>query len=640
MDTSLLVALLILVPLVLGVVAWLAPSHLRNGTVITAASLSALLGVLLAIKGGSSTISLSGGSLMGVLATILDLGVIAAVLVIALRIKSFWIGVFAGLQGLLVLMAQLPHKAKEAAEVASKVTFLIDPLSIILVLIITIVGSLIVVYAIGYMKNHSHHAPATANSDGIFFLFLVGFLGAMNGLVLANDIRWLSIFWELTTLCSFFLIGHDGTEIAKANAKRALLINSFGGVALALAPVLAMWSGAGETLTSLRVLVNQNGIADRDGIIVLALLSLAALTKSAQMPFQSWLLGAMVAPTPVSALLHSATMVKAGSYLILRLAPMFQGTSLSHVLAFAGAFTFAVTIALAVSQSNAKKVLAYSTISNLGLIVACAGINTPIAYQAALLVLCFHAASKGLLFMCVGTIEQGIGSRDIEDMGGIMNKMPITTSITLIGMISMLAPPFGMLLSKWVAIESSAYSPEILILMVVGAALSVLVYVKWVGRIQTVSFHESYTPEVLPKTILWTLVSLASLVIIGGLLSIPFQYWCIQPIANTIFKTSVISVKTTVILFLALVLIPAVAVYFAYRITRKITRAKVRAPFLCGENVQDQEISYTFKGPADTNVTAWAGTFYLSSFFSEPKITQWGNLLASLIILAMFGGRH
>ena len=124
----------------------------------------------------------------------------------------------------------------------------------------------------------------------------------------------------------------------------------------------------------------------------------------------------MVAPTPVSALLHSATMVKAGTYLLLRMAPAFAGTTMSTIVALFGAFTFVGTCMLAVSQSNAKKILAYSTISNLGLIIACVGINTPASMVAATMIIIYHSVSKGLLFMCVGAIEQRIGSRDIEDM--------------------------------------------------------------------------------------------------------------------------------------------------------------------------------------------------------------------------------
>lgn len=195
-------------------------------------------------------------------------------------------------------------------------------------------------------------------------------------------------------------------------------------------------------------------------LLPFAFLCLAAFTKSAQVPFESWLCGAMVAPTPVSALLHSATMVKAGTYLLLRMAPAFAGTTMSTIVALFGAFTFVGTCMLAVSQSNAKKILAYSTISNLGLIIACVGINTPASMVAATMIIIYHSVSKGLLFMCVGAIEQRIGSRDIEDMRGLYSVMPRTAIITAIGIFTMMLPPFGMLIGKWMAIEAIARAPR------------------------------------------------------------------------------------------------------------------------------------------------------------------------------------
>ncbi|HBQ27231.1 MAG TPA: oxidoreductase, partial [Syntrophomonas sp.] len=178
----------------------------------------------------------------------------------------------------------------------------------------------------------------------------------------------------------------------------------------------------------------------------------------------------MVAPTPVSALLHSSTMVKAGVYLVVRMAPAYQGTYLSDLVAVAGAFTFLTASVLAVTQSNAKRVLAYSTIANLGLIIACAGINTPVAISAAIALIIFHAVSKGLLFLSTGVIEHNIGSRDIEDMGGLVDRMPVTTIIVAIGVLSMFLPPFGMLVGKWASLEASTQLPLVALMFVLASA--------------------------------------------------------------------------------------------------------------------------------------------------------------------------
>ena len=157
------------------------------------------------------------------------------------------------------------------------------------------------------------------------------------------------------------------------------------------------------------------------------LLCFAGMNKAAQYPFGNWLLGAMVAPTPSSALLHSSTMVKAGVYLVLRCSPVLQNSASGAIVALIGGTSFVMCSALAISQSNGKKVLAYSTIANLGLIVLCAGIGTSFTLWAALLLIIFHAVAKALMFLCVGTVDHQTGSQDIEDMYGLVSRMPLLT---------------------------------------------------------------------------------------------------------------------------------------------------------------------------------------------------------------------
>ena len=621
-------AVLIIAPVVFGLLAWLSPaSPVRTTFVVVGAAITCAVGVMTAFQGNFSLTLPHWGETVSYG---LEVAVIAVVFAIAVKIKDWRIGLLAIAQMVMVLLEKvLPHAPKPPAA-----TFVIDYLALVLILVISVVGSVIVLYAIGYMRKHEEHAPVTAAPTGRFFLFLVGFLGAMNGLVMANDLTWLSIFWELTTICSFALIGHDGTEEARNNARRALLINMFGGAAMILGGLICSVQGNGNALSHMM---------GAQALVPISLLCLAAFTKSAQMPFQSWLLGAMVAPTPVSALLHSATMVKAGSYLVLRLAPAYQGTKLSAVIAVAGAFTFAATSALAISQSNAKKVLAYSTIANLGLIVACAGINTPLAYSAAILILAFHAVSKGLLFLCVGAIEQKIGSRDIEDMGGIMYRMPLTTLIALLGMVAMLAPPFGMLLSKWLAIEAAIFSPLVLILLVMGSALTVLFWAKWIGRIQTVSYHERYEVESMPGTVFASLFILAAGVILTGLLAFPLIPE-MEPMVRQAYVTVLLPADSFKALRAAggfaswpIFLFCGLGLLAAFIAVRRFSPASIRAPYLCGENVSGTDVSYSFRSLMDKPDTAWSKSLYLKPVFSEDRITFWANLVACMVILTMFG---
>ena len=638
MNISLLVVL-ILGPIAFGLAAYLAPARsVRHFLVVAAAVITAGAGIWLAMLHGiagslvAPTPVYAGWATWPALGT--ELAILVIITAIGWRIRSWAIAGLGVLQLALAVVEQVLHHGAESTLSKAGADFLIDPLALILVLVVSVIGSIIVVYAIGYMKRHEEHAPPSAASTGRFFLFLVGFLGVMNGLVLANNLRWLSIFWEITTLCSFVLIGHDGTPEAKANARRALLINSIGGLAMMLAAVMAVASGSAGSLSS---------IMSDHAMIPMALLCLAALTKSAQMPFQGWLLGAMVAPTPVSALLHSATMVKAGSYLVLRLAPAFAGTKLSMIVAVAGAFTFAAASALAISQSNGKKVLAYSTIANLGLIVTCAGINTPLAYAAGLMILCFHAASKGLLFLCMGTIEQSIGSRDIEDMGGIMFRMPATTTITLIGMVSMLLPPFGMLLSKWMSIEAAISSPLILLMLIAGSAFTMLFWAKWIGRIQTVSYHKKYELEKLPRSMFWMMLILVIGVVAAGLAAIPIYQHLLEPVTIQTYAGVVVPAGSWDLLRKAgetitwpLLAFLGIALLASLVTLRGFKESQVRQPFLCGENIEGIR-TYNFHGLMDRKDTAWAGSYYLRHVFTESRVTFWANLLALMILLSMFG---
>lgn len=617
---------LILGPVALGALARVSPGALRS-IVVTLAALVTIATSLLLASGPSAEIWMQ--PVAGHVAAALEGIIILVVLAIAVRMKSLLICLLAIAQLGLAAYEHLSHHA-----VMEAAAFKIDPLAMVMTLIVSIIGSLIVLYAIGYMKIHEHHAPVTARSTGTFFFWLVGFLGAMNGLVLANNLLWLGVFWEATTLCSFMLIGHDQTEEAKRNARRALLVNTFGGLALIGGSVLAAHHG----VASLDAITPAAG-----GAAVLALVCLAAFTKSAQLPFQSWLLGAMVAPTPVSALLHSATMVNAGVYVILRLSPAFMGEKIMFVIALAGAFTFTLTSALAIGQSNGKKVLAYSTIANLGLIITCAAINSPLAYAAAVMILCFHAASKGLLFLCMGTIEQEIGSRDIEDMGALPRRMPFTTTVTLIGMASMLAPPFGMLLSKWLAIEAAANSLIILLLLVLGSALTVMFWAKWIGRITTVSYHPKYTMERLHLPTLVTMGLMCLIVIGTGLAAVPVFNWVVVPITRLGFKDVALAAGTwdqmqsvgaflTWPFFVFIGLITLVCLMTLKRVRPE----QVRSPFLCGENIPGSELSYEFRGPMDKIEAAWQPSFYFRNIFSEGKLTPWANLAAWAIIITMF----
>lgn len=652
MQNLILIAIAILLPTLSALLCYfLKGENIRKSVVIASALVLFCLagGFINSVLNNGGVIRVSGEGFLEQLGTIikvLDLLLLAYISIIGFRLKKPLVLVLVALQFFPMVIFELFGKVHEP-----ETAFVIDNLSLLMILLVSIIGPIITIFALGYMKEHEHHMHLKVSKQPKFFMILFTFLAAMNALVLTNNIMWMYFFWEVTTLCSFLLISHDGTEIAIKNALRALYLNLTGGIAF-MAGIIFIYNAKGTL--AIDEIANVLNAKDLGGAFAvgLALLCFAGFTKSAQFPFQSWLLGAMVAPTPVSALLHSSTMVKAGVYLVVRLAPAFTGTLLGKVVAVVGGFTFLAGSAIAISQSNAKKVLAYSTIANLGLIVCCAGLGSNIALGAAMLLMIFHAVSKGLLFLCVGTVEHGIGSREIEDMQGLMKKMPFTTVIMVIGMISMLLPPFGVLVTKWMALEAAVTTPIVLICIVLGSALTVVFWSKWIGIVLTMSYKTKYQMEKLPVSIKVALVSMITGVIAVSVGIVPLFRGLIYPQlqafgldnatemtgsgtgillsgVNSTLMGAFISIPLFVILLALIVLIPI--------LIRKTRPENVKPPYLCGSNASDDIRGLEFIGPKDKENDVIVRNFYLTNVFGENKLTLATNLIAIAIILVMFG---
>ncbi|CUX27267.1 MULTISPECIES: putative monovalent cation/H+ antiporter subunit A [Agrobacterium tumefaciens complex] len=321
-------------------------------------------------------------------------------------------------------------------------SWFIDGLSLTFALLITGIGLLIVLYAGGYMKGHPQ--------QGRFLSFLLLFMGAMLGVVVSDSLLMLFVFWELTSITSFLLIGFDHERAASRRAALQALVVTGGGGLLLLAGLIFIWDISG--ITQLSMLVRGGDIL-RDSPFYLAALLLVlggAFTKSAQFPFHFWLPNAMEAPTPVSAYLHSATMVKAGVYLLMRLNPVLGDTAAWQILLpFFGGLTMLTGALLAVRQTDLKLMLAYTTVSSLGLLVMLTGFGSDHAIEAAVLYLVAHSLFKGALFMVAGIIDHEAGTRDITKLGGLRKAMPITFAAVLAAAISMAGlPPFFGFLAK------------------------------------------------------------------------------------------------------------------------------------------------------------------------------------------------
>ncbi|MBB5071831.1 multicomponent Na+:H+ antiporter subunit A [Saccharopolyspora gloriosae] len=317
-------------------------------------------------------------------------------------------------------------------------TFRLDALALLMTLLVAGIGVLVLVYSIGYFQPGSGDARRSAP-------LLLAFAGAMFGLVLADDLLTVYVFWELTTICSFLLVGQAGiSRESRRSALQALMITTMGGLAMLLGFVV-LGEAAGTYRIS-EIIDEPPGGAQL--AVAATLILVGALTKSAQMPFHNWLPTAMVAPTPISAYLHAASMVKAGIFLVARLGPVFVGVPQWWVptLVF-GLFTMVVGGWRALHETDLKKLLAYGTVSQLGFLMVLVGQGTYAAALAGAAMLLAHGMFKATLFLVVGAVDHQAGTRDVRELSGLGRRMPALAIIALLAAASMagLPPMLGFL---------------------------------------------------------------------------------------------------------------------------------------------------------------------------------------------------
>jgi ech hydrogenase subunit A len=366
-----------------------------------------------------------------------------------------------------------------------------------------------------------------------------------------------------------------------------------------------------------------------------ALIGIGGLTKSAQMPFSSWLVGAMVAPTPVSALLHSSTMVKAGVYIIVRFAPVFEGQLIGIIIALIGGVTFLLASCIAINMSNAKKILAYSTIANLGLVVACAGVGTPDAVWAAILLIIFHAVAKSLLFLSVGTVSHRIHSLDLEDMTGLITTMPRVGMMMLIGIAGMFLAPFGMLISKWASLHAfvTASPPFGIILILIiayGSAVTAFFWTKWMGKLIQATYHSRKDEQDI-QIHEWSVLHAITVLTIIACLFFPFISWyMIEPYLGAFYPTvsHLISLSNVEIMTMMLFLVLMMPFSLSY-----FKRTRKPIPRYMGGIPSEDGLSYT--GSLGTKRDITLSNYYLSSYFEESRLAQYGVFIAGLLLIIL-----
>lgn len=386
-------------------------------------------------------------------------------------------------------------------------SFYLDGLSLMFALIITGIGALIFFYAGFYFDDAEEHNR--------FIIWLLSFAGAMLGVVLSGNLLMMFVAWELTSITSFILIGFKGdeSEDARAGAFQALFVTGGGALALIIGFVL-MSVAAGQILypdaEGIQFIVNIDELLQIKTLYqhewfpaFTLLIAMGAFTKSAQFPFHFWLPGAMSAPTPASAYLHSATMVKAGIFLLARLSPlMYQNDLWSQLLMTVGLSTMFVGAFWAIKQRDLKGLLAYSTISKLGAIVAMIGLPGQNGLKAAFVGIMAHALYKSALFLVAGTIDHATGTRIIDKLGGLRKQMPVMFIVTILSALSMAGVPFFFgFLAKETLLDAmyhyaEAYTMVVMSIVIVSSiftamvAYMLIIDVFWKAPTEDIHFHK------------------------------------------------------------------------------------------------------------------------------------------------------
>ncbi len=393
-------------------------------------------------------------------------------------------------------------------------TFVPDGLGVFLAAVATVIGSLAVIFSVAYMGNHPQL--------GRYYTLVLLFIGAMAGLVLTGSLFFLFIFWEITALCSYALISFDNDNpAAVAGGMKALVITQLGGLGLLVLALMAYaYSGSYQINDFLAAAPE----LPRTVLSIMAFGALAAAAaKSAQLPFHTWLPAAMEAPTPISALIHAATMVNAGIYLLARLFPAFAAVpGWMAAVAVVGLLSALLAAVMALTANDLKRVLAYSTISQLGYMVAAVGSGALFASQFHLL---SHALFKALLFLAAGAVIHTIGTRDLRQMGGLGRTMPFVRNVFLVGALALAGlPPLNGFWSKELLLEEVAAGGWWWLVagLLLGAGLTAAYTLRLVWLVFYGQPRQSHEAPATPLAMRWPLALLATGAAVSWLLAGPF----------------------------------------------------------------------------------------------------------------------
>lgn len=609
-------------PLIVGGILLIAPAKISRPLVILSSLVLSVLAFLVFLS-VNEPVYFSVPHYVSQLVAGADILMLVFFLWVALQRKSLLVGIMSVVQlaGLLYLLKNMSG--------GESLQFMVDKLSTFMFLLINIISGIIAVFTLRYIDEED----CSAFRKKFFLALLFWFIGAMNLVVSADNLEYFFLFFELTTLASFLFIGFRKDAVSIQNAITALWMNQLGGIAILAAIFFIVYNGYGEiTFTNLLAHAKAEGI-----LLPLALLSIAALIKGAQLPFSKWLLGAMVAPTPVSALLHSSTMVKIAPFIILRLSPALKDTPVAMVIIGLTGFVFIASAVSALSQDNFKRILAHSTIALLALMIMMGAIGTPVTIVAALVLVLFHGISKCMLFLNAGVLERVFHLKQSSDMDRLGESGPFTSLVMTIGFMSLLLPPFGAFIGKWLSIETlGALATEkkllgalVIVAVAGGGAVLSLLYFKVIGLlINRTGAQDQIRFEKTGPYYAATIYILLGLVLasVAGLPLLLTYYFA--PVASAVNGSAVIVMQEGWNLFVGsmrIPLLPMLIAFFLLPVTilvamfirfRHTDRVK---EYMCGE-----KINYSFS------------SFYFSTDRAIPYFSAAGILFfIALIIVAL-----
>lgn len=449
----------------------------------------------------------------------------AAALLAAGSVWTAWSTLGAGHRAELLTLSWLPEATREGL-----FGVLLDPLATILLLVVTVIGFLTVLYSTRYLREENRDHASGPEDQARYYFWLLAFLASMAGVALAPNFLQLFFFWELTTVCSWALISFYRSERSLRAGFKALLMTHSGGLFFLLA-ILILFAKTGS--------FGFDAPARLSGGLrgwVYAFLMIAAWAKAAQLPFHTWLPDAMEAPTPISAYLHAASMVKAGVFLMARAVAgaWAMPPGLGTLLAVMALATVLVALSFYFVQDDLKRLLAYSTIAHLGYVllgVALGAMGSPLGFEGGVLHILCHGFAKATLFLCAGAVAYATGTRSISALGGLARSMPVTATAFFVGVVAVTGiPPFSCFWSKFMILAGAMsvpgpMGPAILVLVL----LESLVAFGWMLRVGQKVFFGARTELAMaaadpPGAMKWTLAALAAGSLLVPLVGIPLVH--------------------------------------------------------------------------------------------------------------------